>query len=119
MLTGPNGHRSRRHVHPFCEGNGRTARALSYYVLCLKLGQWLPGSTTVLELIRLQHRQRYCEILQRMHDARQKPSMMTDLAEMTGLIIELVREQVTIAQHEIAAKSAEAPSFSSAPDPSV
>lgn len=107
------------HVHPFCEGNGRTARALSYYVLCLKLGQWLPGSTTVLELIRLQHREYYCDILQRMHDGRQRPSMMTDLAEMTTLITNLVREQVAIAQQEIAARGAEPSSGASAADPSA
>ncbi|MEO0462856.1 MAG: Fic family protein [Pseudomonadota bacterium] len=82
------------HVHPFCEGNGRTARALSYYVLCKKLGQWLPGSTTVLELIRTEHRNHHCEILQRMHDARERPTMVTDLAEMKELISALLLIQL-------------------------
>lgn len=38
-------------VHPFSDGNGRTARALSYLVLCVKLGYRLPGSPTILEQI--------------------------------------------------------------------
>lgn len=88
------------HVHPFCEGNGRTARALCYYVLCQKLGNWLLGSVTILELIRTQHREHHCEILQRMHDARKTPSMETDLTEMTDLIDNLVLEQINLAKAE-------------------
>lgn len=97
------------HVHPFCEGNGRTARALSYYVLCKKLGMWLPGTTTVLELIRTKHRAHHCEILQRMHDARKRPTMETDLAEMTALIDQLLLEQVKVAQQEAALRAASNP----------
>lgn len=93
------------HVHPFCEGNGRTARALSYFVLCRKLGQWVPGSVTVLELIRTQHRAHHCEILQRMHDARRRPEMVTDIAEMDALIDQLLGEQVRLAQIEIAERA--------------
>lgn len=94
------------HIHPFSDGNGRTARALSYFVLCRKLGFWMPGSVTVLELIRTKHRDHHCEILQRMHEARAKPAMATDLTEMTTLINELLEEQVKIAQAEIAAHAA-------------
>jgi Fic family protein len=39
-------------IHPFVEGNGRTARAACYYLLCLKHGQLLPGSKIVPERIR-------------------------------------------------------------------
>src|SRR5579872_163988 len=34
-------------IHPFTDGNGRTARAISYLLLCLRLGYRLPGSNTI------------------------------------------------------------------------
>lgn len=34
-------------IHPFVDGNGRTARAVSYLVLCVKLGYPLPGTRTI------------------------------------------------------------------------
>lgn len=39
-------------IHPFVEGNGRTARAACYYLLCLKHGALLPGPKIVPERIR-------------------------------------------------------------------
>jgi Fic family protein len=38
-------------VHPFDDGNGRTARAASYLVLCVKLRNRLPGKPTIPDLI--------------------------------------------------------------------
>ena len=38
-------------IHPFTDGNGRTARALSYVVLCIRLGYRLPGTNTIPEQI--------------------------------------------------------------------
>ena len=38
-------------VHPFDDGNGRTARAASYLVLCVKLGYRLPGKKSLVDLI--------------------------------------------------------------------
>lgn len=32
------------HIHPFINGNGRTARAAAYFGLCVKLGGWLKGT---------------------------------------------------------------------------
>lgn len=38
-------------IHPFTDGNGRTARAISYLLLCLRLGYRLPGTKTIPEQI--------------------------------------------------------------------
>jgi Fic family protein len=50
-------------IHPFVEGNGRTARAACYYLLCLRHGQLLPGRKIVPERIR-ENRQSYYAALQ-------------------------------------------------------
>jgi Fic family protein len=39
-------------VHPFIEGNGRTARAVCYYLLCVRSGSLFPGKKIVPERIR-------------------------------------------------------------------
>ncbi len=39
-------------MHPFVEGNGRTARAACYYLICLKHGSLLRGKKIVPERIR-------------------------------------------------------------------
>ncbi len=49
-------------VHPFIEGNGRTARAACYYLLCLSHGKLLPGNKIVPERI-IEDRQPYYNAL--------------------------------------------------------
>jgi Fic family protein len=39
-------------IHPFVEGNGRTARAACYYLICMKQGRLLGGRKIVPERIR-------------------------------------------------------------------
>jgi fido (protein-threonine AMPylation protein) len=34
-------------IHPFIEGNGRTARGICYYILSARIGRVLPGKTIV------------------------------------------------------------------------
>lgn len=50
------------YIHPFVNGNGRTARAACYFVLCMRLGRWLEGDPILPELIR-RHRDEYVEAL--------------------------------------------------------
>lgn len=50
-------------IHPFIEGNGRTARAACYLLICLRQGALLPGKKIVAERIR-ENRQPYYEALQ-------------------------------------------------------
>jgi Fic family protein len=45
-------------IHPFVEGNGRTARAACYYLICMRYGALLPGNKIVPERIR-ENRQPY------------------------------------------------------------
>ncbi len=39
-------------IHPFIEGNGRTARAVCYYLICARSGSLLPGRRIVPERIK-------------------------------------------------------------------
>lgn len=80
-------------VHPFAEGNGRSSRALCYFILCYRLGMWLPGNTTIMELIRSSNRPEYCAILNRM-DASVDPDGMADLREMTAFLDRLMLQQI-------------------------
>lgn len=49
-------------IHPFIEGNGRTARAACYLLICLRQGALLPGKKIVPERIR-ENRQSYYDAL--------------------------------------------------------
>ncbi len=84
------------HIHPFAQGNGRSSRALAYFIMCLKFGHWLPGSLTVTEQIRMHHRDEYCDILSKM-DAAKDADALTDLKEMVEFLDRLLVRQLTSA----------------------
>lgn len=79
------------YIHPFINGNGRTARAASYFVLCVKLGGWLPGSPILPALIR-QHKGEYVQMLKAI-DAGFHANGEIDLKDLHGLMIRLLNEQ--------------------------
>ncbi|MGE0752317.1 MAG: Fic family protein [Variibacter sp.] len=81
-------------IHPFINGNGRTARASCYYVLCVKAGGLLPGTTILPELIRQNHNE-YVSALQKGHDSGGQ-----DLADLHALVGRLLDEQLKSAQHQ-------------------
>lgn len=83
-------------IHPFINGNGRTARALCYFVLCLKAGRWLQGETLVPELIR-KNRDEYVELL-READALAASGDPTHLAKLHAFLQRLVDEQLASAE---------------------
>ena len=78
-------------IHPFINGNGRTARAASYFVLCVKAGAWLPGITILPELLR-RNRDEYVAALKKadQSDENGKPN----LADLHILISRLLEEQL-------------------------
>lgn len=82
-------------IHPFINGNGRTARAACYFVLCLKFGGWPKGTTILPELIR-QNRDEYCQALQKAHDAF-AANGEPDLADLHAIVSRLLEEQLASA----------------------
>lgn len=83
-------------IHPFFGGNGRTARAVSYLVLCARLGFVLPGNPTVPELI-VQDRAPYYEALRQADEADKQGRL--DVSAMEELMDNLLARQL-ITIHE-------------------
>ncbi len=78
-------------IHPFEEGNGRTARTVAYLVLCAALGSELPGETTLIERIAWQ-KIRYYRVLE--HADAAALAGRRDLSAMTALLRELLEAQL-------------------------
>ncbi|MCH8999936.1 MAG: Fic family protein [Proteobacteria bacterium] len=78
-------------VHPFIEGNGRTARATCYYLLCVRFGGLLPGDKIVPERIR-ENRDSYIAALQAADRAWNEGRL--DLTDMENYLAGLVEAQL-------------------------
>jgi Fic family protein len=78
-------------IHPFVDGNGRTARAVSYLILCVRLGYRLPGTRTIAEQIS-QNKQPYYAALEAA-DLHDKDAQL-DLSEMESLLESLLAAQL-------------------------
>lgn len=78
-------------IHPFIEGNGRTARAVCYYLLCARYGGLLPGARIVPERIR-DDRQPYYDALQEID--RNWADGHLDVAPLEGYIARLLEAQL-------------------------
>lgn len=86
------------HIHPFAQGNGRTARAICHYVMSKKLSFWPPGKLTVMELIR-QNRPEYCRLLSDMDD-NMDGNGIPDLQPMAEYLSRLFAIQLREARRE-------------------
>ena len=79
-------------IHPFVEGNGRTARAACYYLICMKQEKLLGGKKIVPERIR-ENRDPYYAALQSADQAWEQGDFnVSQLAEYLG---ELLKGQLT------------------------
>jgi len=82
------------YIHPFINGNGRTARAICYFIVCAKSGGWLPGAPILPELL-VQHRTRYCNALAAVDASIQSPTGF-DLTPIHSMVEELLSVQLNI-----------------------
>jgi Fic family protein len=78
-------------IHPFTDGNGRTARAFSYLLLCIRLGYRLPGSRTIPAQIA-RNKEPYYKALEAADG--QWHSKRLDLTALEELLADLLAEQL-------------------------
>ncbi|WP_346892929.1 Fic family protein [uncultured Roseibium sp.] len=82
-------------IHPFVNGNGRTARLTAYYILCMRAGGMIKGSNTLPELLsrkRGEENDPYVRALKEV-DASFKNGEL-DLSPLHQLVSELLNEQL-------------------------
>lgn len=78
-------------IHPFIEGNGRTARAASYFLLCVRAGALLPGKKILPERIT-ENRAGYEAALAAADRAWDDGHL--DFSEMENYLAELLQAQL-------------------------
>lgn len=81
-------------IHAFVDGNGRTTRAVSYYVLCARLQFHIPGVQTVPEMIA-NNKAPYYRALESADDSYKGKRI--DISEMHELLRNLLARQMVLA----------------------
>lgn len=79
-------------IHPFDDGNGRTARAVSYLVLSIKAGGVLPGAKTIPERI-VGSKNAYYYTLEKA-DKAYKHDRSIDVSELEGIVVSALAAQL-------------------------
>jgi len=79
-------------IHPFEDGNGRTARMISYVILCIRLGFVLPGPKTIPEQIARDKAPYYAAL--EAADVAHKKGLL-DLRKLEDLLSGLLAIQLT------------------------
>jgi Fic family protein len=86
-------------IHPFADGNGRTARAVSYVVLSIKLDSLLPGTPTIPEQIA-SNKDPYYEALEEADKAWISGNV--DVSALEALLSDMLAQQLLNATKEAA-----------------
>lgn len=89
-------------IHAFTDGNGRTARAVSYLVLSLRLKMKIPGNPTIPEMI-IDNRAPYYDALEQADKSLDKD--VCDLKDMESLIESLLAKQLLTVVSEASGKA--------------
>ncbi|QWG23391.1 Fic family protein [Bradyrhizobium sediminis] len=84
-------------IHPFADGNGRTARAVAYVVLSVKLDSLLPGAPTIPEQIA-GNKQPYYDALEAAD--KQLVAGKIDVSELEKMLAAMVSTQLLSAAKE-------------------
>lgn len=83
------------HIHPFVNGNGRSARVAAYFVLCLKSGGWLPGKKLLPERL-VENRPEYVAALQAADASLAVGDL--DLSVLHAMMVRLLDDQMKSAE---------------------
>jgi Fic family protein len=84
-------------IHPFADGNGRTARAVSYVILSIKLDSLLPGTPTIPEQIA-SNKDPYYKALEEADKAWAQKKI--DVTALEGLLGDMLAQQLLNAAKE-------------------
>lgn len=87
-------------IHPFADGNGRTARAISYVVLCAKIDSLLPGTPTIPEQIA-DDKMPYYKALEAA-DAVLKADGVVDVSQLEQMLESMLARQLVNAAQQAA-----------------
>jgi len=79
-------------IHAFVDGNGRTTRAISFVVLCVRLGYRVPGTNTIPEQIS-KDKNPYYTALELADEAWEKNKEI-DVSAMEALVEKLLANQL-------------------------
>jgi Fic family protein len=78
-------------IHPFADGNGRTARMTSYVAMSIKIGRVLAGTPTIPEQI-VHNRDPYFDALEAADEAWKSENI--DVSKMEELLSALLANQL-------------------------
>jgi Fic family protein len=85
-------------IHPFVDGNGRTSRAISFVILCVRLGYRVPGLLTIPEQIS-RDKSPYYRALESADESYRRERQI-DVGAMEALVGELLAKQLAGIIHD-------------------